>query len=66
MSVLALLIPTSILLGLVGLGAFLWSMRNGQYDDLRGAAERVLQEDDQPLPPDADTASAAEESDRQA
>ena len=50
MSVLALLIPTSIGLGLIGLGAFLWSMRSGQYDDLRGSAERVLDSDDEPLP----------------
>ena len=64
MSVLAILIPTSILLGLVGLGAFLWSMRSGQYEDLRGAAERVLQDDDQPLPPRGDRAGASSESDR--
>ncbi|GGF77747.1 cytochrome oxidase maturation protein, cbb3-type [Paracoccus acridae] len=50
MSVLALLIPTSIGLGLLGLAAFLWSMRSGQYDDLRGSAERVLDSDDEPLP----------------
>lgn len=42
MTVLVYLIPVSIGLGLLGLGAFLWSMRNGQYDDLDGAAERVL------------------------
>jgi cbb3-type cytochrome oxidase maturation protein len=39
-----------ILIGLgmacVGLAAFLWSLRNGQYDDLDGAAERVLLEED--------------------
>ena len=52
MSVLALLIPTSIGLGLIGLAAFLWSMRNGQYEDLDGSAERVLLDDeDRPLPP---------------
>ena len=51
MSVLALLIPTSIGLGLIGLVAFLWSMRNGQYEDLDGSAERVLMNDeDKPLP----------------
>lgn len=52
MSVLALLIPTSIGLGLIGLAAFLWSMRNGQYEDLDGSAERVLLDDeDRRLPP---------------
>jgi cbb3-type cytochrome oxidase maturation protein len=33
-------------MGMGGLAAFLWSLRNGQYDDLIGAAERVLLEDD--------------------
>ena len=50
MSVLTLLIPTSIGLGLLGLAAFLWSMRSGQYDDLQGSAERVLNSDEEPLP----------------
>ncbi|SFG63875.1 cytochrome oxidase maturation protein, cbb3-type [Palleronia marisminoris] len=51
MSVLALLIPTSIIPGLIGLSAFLWSMRDGQYEDLDGSAERVLlDEEDRPLP----------------
>jgi cbb3-type cytochrome oxidase maturation protein len=46
MSVLIYLIPVSIVLGAVGLGAFLWSLREGQYLDLDGAAERVLLDDD--------------------
>lgn len=55
MSVLAFLIPTSIVLGLLGLGAFLWSMRSGQYEDLMGSAERILMdEEDRPLPPARD------------
>ena len=45
MSALVYLIPVSIFLGLVGLGAFLWSLRSGQYDDLDGAAERILLDD---------------------
>lgn len=40
------LIPIALALGLVGLAAFMWSLRNGQYDDLDGAAERVLFDDD--------------------
>ena len=39
-------VPIAILLGLVGLGAFLWSLRSGQYEDLDGAAERILLDDD--------------------
>ncbi len=47
MSALAILIPIALLLGLVGLAAFLWSLRTGQYDDLEGAAYRaVFDEDD--------------------
>ena len=45
------LIPIALFLGLLGLGAFLWSLRSGQYDDLQGAAERILHDDDDP-PPD--------------
>jgi cbb3-type cytochrome oxidase maturation protein len=40
------LIPIALLLGAAGLGAFLWSLRSGQYDDLDGAAERILFNDD--------------------
>lgn len=36
------LIPIAIMLGVVALGAFMWSLRSGQYDDLAGAAERIL------------------------
>ncbi|HTO27958.1 MAG TPA: cbb3-type cytochrome oxidase assembly protein CcoS [Devosia sp.] len=46
MNVLIVLIPVAMGLGLVGLGAFLWSLRTGQYDDLQGAAERILDDDD--------------------
>ena len=46
MSYLAVLIPVAILLGLVGLGAFMWTLRSGQYDDLSGAAERILLDDE--------------------
>jgi cbb3-type cytochrome oxidase maturation protein len=46
MSYLVFLIPIAILLGLAGLGAFMWSLRSGQYEDLDGAAERILMDDD--------------------
>ncbi len=48
MSHLVFLIPIALGLGLLGLAAFVWSLKNGQYDDLDGAAERIL--DDQPNP----------------
>jgi cbb3-type cytochrome oxidase maturation protein len=45
------LIPVALGMGAIGLGVFLWSLRSGQYDDLDGAAERILfDEDDVPAP----------------
>lgn len=45
------LVPIALALGLIGLGAFMWSLRSGQYEDLDGAAARILLEgDDKPLP----------------
>lgn len=46
MNVLVYLVPMALGLGLVGLFAFLWSLRSGQYDDLDGAALRILEDDD--------------------
>lgn len=46
MNVLVYLLPMALGLGLVGLAAFLWSLRNGQYDDLDGAALRMLDDHD--------------------
>lgn len=46
MNVLVYLVPMALALGLAGLAAFLWSLRNGQYDDLDGAAVRVLDDGD--------------------
>jgi cbb3-type cytochrome oxidase maturation protein len=43
------LIPIALVLGVAGLLAFLWSLRSGQYEDLDGAAERILFDDDVPL-----------------
>ena len=46
MEVLVILVPLALGLGLVGLLGFLWSLKSGQYDDLEGAAVRVLSDDD--------------------
>jgi cbb3-type cytochrome oxidase maturation protein len=48
MNVLVYLLPIALGLGLLGLGAFLWSLKSGQYDDLDGAAARILDDDDLP------------------
>jgi cbb3-type cytochrome oxidase maturation protein len=50
MEVLIYLVPLALLLGLVGLGAFLWSLKSGQYDDLDGAAWRAIMDDDDARP----------------
>ncbi|WP_373090123.1 cbb3-type cytochrome oxidase assembly protein CcoS [Sneathiella sp.] len=49
-NILLYLIPISLCLGGVGLAAFLWSLKDGQYDDLRGANERIVFDEDEPLP----------------
>ncbi|WP_341487729.1 cbb3-type cytochrome oxidase assembly protein CcoS [Pararhizobium sp. A13] len=51
MSSLVFLVPLALLLGATALGAFLWSLRSGQYEDLDGAAERILMDDDENEPP---------------
>jgi cbb3-type cytochrome oxidase maturation protein len=54
MEVMVILVPLALGLGLIGLLAFLWSLKSGQYDDLEGAAWRAIS-DDEPAsetPPD--------------
>jgi cbb3-type cytochrome oxidase maturation protein len=46
MTMLALLIPVALFLGGAGLAGFLWALKSGQYDDLDGAAVRILAEDE--------------------
>jgi cbb3-type cytochrome oxidase maturation protein len=46
MSSLIYLVPLALLLGAIALGAFLWSLRSGQYEDMQGAAERILLDDE--------------------
>ena len=50
MDAMIYLIPATIFMGVVGLGAFLWTMRSGQYEDLEGAAERILIDDEDDAP----------------
>lgn len=46
MTNLLMLIPVALVLGGLGLVAFLWALRSGQFDDLDGAANRILFDDD--------------------
>lgn len=50
MSALAYLIPVALFLGLLGLVAFLWALKSGQFEDLDGAAHRILLDDDEDDP----------------
>ena len=46
MTLLLYLVPAALGLGLMALGAFMWSLKSGQYEDLDGAAHRILNDDD--------------------
>ncbi|GGA76402.1 hypothetical protein GCM10011385_33030 [Nitratireductor aestuarii] len=47
MTNLSVLIPIALFLGAVGLFGFLWALRSGQFDDMDGAAERILIDDEE-------------------
>tara|TARA_B100000085_G_C18173881_1_gene362648 strand:- start:17 stop:172 length:156 start_codon:yes stop_codon:yes gene_type:complete len=47
MSILILLIPLALLLGLIALVAFLWTLKSNQYCDLEGSANRILFDEDE-------------------
>ena len=49
MNALFWLIPIALILGLLGLIAFFWSVRSGQFDDEKGNAVRILLDDDKPI-----------------
>ncbi|MFV0298281.1 MAG: cbb3-type cytochrome oxidase assembly protein CcoS [Hyphomicrobiaceae bacterium] len=53
MIALAWLVPAALALGGIGLAAFLWCLKSGQFDDLDGAAWRVLDDDTKPKPPNS-------------
>ncbi len=48
MNGLIFLIPVALGMGGLGLAAFFWSMRSDQYEDLDGAAQRILLDDEDP------------------
>jgi cbb3-type cytochrome oxidase maturation protein len=47
MNIIVFLAPAAIFMGAIGLAAFLWSLRSGQYEDLKGAAHRILIDEDE-------------------
>jgi cbb3-type cytochrome oxidase maturation protein len=48
MTGLAILIPIALFLGMLGLAAFFWALKRGQFEDLEGAAARILIDDEGP------------------
>lgn len=63
MSVLIWLIPVAIAMGGLGLLAFMWSLKSGQFEDLDGAAQRILMDDDKPIVPKGYAEEAEDEAD---
>lgn len=51
MNIIFLLAPFSVLLGLAAVGAFFWTLRSGQYEDIEGSAARILIDDEDPEGP---------------
>ena len=51
MDILYLLIPLAVVIMLVAVAAFIWAVKNGQYEDLEGPAHRILMDDDDPRIP---------------
>ncbi len=51
MNIFMFLAPTSVLLGLLGLAAFWWTVRNNQYEDPQGDAARILNDHEDEGPP---------------
>lgn len=47
MNIVGFLIPLALLMGLSGLAAFFWAMKSGQFEDLDGAANRILIDEDE-------------------
>lgn len=57
MSVLLVLVPAALFLGFLGLLAFLWALRSGQFEDPRGAALRILADEEEDHPREGETSS---------
>lgn len=50
MTSVGILLPLALLMGLTGLGAFFWAMKRGQFDDMEGAANRILIDEEEAGP----------------
>jgi len=61
MEVIYGLLPGMLLLGIIGVAIFFWAVRSGQYDDMEGAANRILMDDDKPAKTLKDTSKSDSE-----
>jgi cbb3-type cytochrome oxidase maturation protein len=50
MTSIAILLPIALFMGLCGLAAFFWALKRGQFEDLDGAANRILIDEDESTP----------------
>ena len=57
MEVIYGLLPGMLLLGIIGVVVFFWAVKSGQYDDMDGAANRMLMDDDDDDMPESDADS---------
>jgi len=57
------LLPGMLLLGIIGVAIFFWAVRSGQYDDMDGAANRILM-DDKPVKSDSSENKTLEKDDQ--
>jgi len=62
MEVIYGLLPGMLLLGIIGVAIFFWAVRSGQYDDMEGAANRILMDDDKPAKTSTDTSKSDSDS----
>ncbi|QQE10062.1 cbb3-type cytochrome oxidase assembly protein CcoS [Planctomycetota bacterium] len=61
MSVIYIVLPLALVLALVALGAFIWSVKGGQFDDLSTPSLRMLHDDEQIRKADEDDENDADE-----
>jgi cbb3-type cytochrome oxidase maturation protein len=60
MTILLVLLPLGLILLAVAIGAFIWGVRHGQFEDLEGEDMRILLDDDVPAPDPKDRGRDAE------
>jgi len=59
MTILYLLIPLAVILMIVAVAFFMWTIKSGQYEDLEGPAHRILMDDDDPMIPRPDRSESS-------